>query len=81
MAKKKKAGFRGISDQVVKARTGKTSKQWYPILEKWGMKKKGHTLTAKHLRDKYGLSDWWAQCITIRFEWEKGLRTRVHRDT
>lgn len=76
----KKAGFREIGDEVVKARTGKSSEEWYLILDEWGMKEKGHTLTAKHLGEKYGLSDLWAQCITIRYEWERGLRTKVHKD-
>lgn len=80
MTGEKKAGFRAISDEVVKTRTGKSSQEWYSILDRWGMKEKGHTLTAKHLEDKYGLSPWWAQCITIRYEWERGLRTKAHRD-
>ena len=43
-------------------------------MDKYDLKKKGHTLAAKHLREKHGLSDWWAQAVTIRYEWEKGLR-------
>ncbi|MCH7760228.1 hypothetical protein IIA15_02345 [candidate division TA06 bacterium] len=38
------------------------------------MKEKGHTLTARYLGEKYGLSGWWAQAVTIRYEWERGLR-------
>jgi hypothetical protein len=76
----KKQGFAVIRDEVVKARTGKSSNEWYLILDRWGMKEKGHTLTAKHLSEKYGLSGWWAQCVTIRYEWARGLRTKVHRD-
>lgn len=79
MTAKKKTGTRRISDEVVKARTGKSSKRWYSILDKWGMKKKGHTLTARHLREKYRVSPWWAQVITIRYEWERGLRKKVQK--
>lgn len=79
MAMKRK-GFRGIREEVVAARTGKSSMAWYRILDRWGAANKGHTLTAKHLRQRYGLSDWWAQCVTIRYEWERGLRTKPHRD-
>ncbi len=67
-------GPRGISDEVVRARTGKGSDEWYRLLDEWGAADRGHTLTARHLAQEYGLSPWWAQCVTIRYEWEKGLR-------
>ena len=50
------------------------SKTLARILDKFGLKAKVHTQAAKFLRDKHGLSDWWAQAVTIRYEWEKGLR-------
>jgi len=71
---KKKAGSRRISDEAVRAKTGKGWVERFKILDKWDVKKMGHTLTAKHLREKYGLNPWWAQIVTIRYEWEKGLR-------
>ena len=70
----KKVGFRRISDEAVKAKTGKVWGEWFTILDTWGAKKKGHTQRAKHLREHYGLSPWWAQAVTIRYEWERGLR-------
>ena len=74
MAAKKKSVFRDMSDQAVRAKTGKGWKEWFKILDKWGMQEKGHTLTAKHLEQQYGLNSWWAQAVTIRYEWERGLR-------
>lgn len=71
---RKKAGFRRISDEAVRGKTGKGWEGWYRILDQWGVKEKGHTRTAKHLREGYGLSPWWAQAVTIRYEWERGLR-------
>ena len=73
-------GFRRIGDKAVRARTGKGWEEWISILDAWGMKEQGHTLTARHLQEKHGLSPWWAQAVTIRYEWERGLRTEVHRD-
>ncbi len=35
-------GFRGISEE----RTGRTSADWYRILDEWGAREKGHTLAA-----------------------------------
>lgn len=75
MTAQKNAGFRRFSEEVVLARTGKATDEWLSILDDWGMKEKGHTLTAKYLRDEYRLSPWWAQAVTIRYEWERGLRT------
>ena len=59
---------------MVRARTRKGSEEWNRILDKWGAGEKGHTLTAKHLTEEYGLSAWRAQCVAIRYEWERGLR-------
>ncbi len=74
------SGPRAISDEAVKAKTGKSSTEWYSILDAWGATQKGHTLTAKYLAERHGVSPWWAQTVTVRYEWERGLRTEVHRD-
>lgn len=55
-------------------RTGRWTEEWDGILDEWGAREKGHTLAAKHLREEYGLSPWWAQCVVIRWEHAKGLR-------
>ena len=70
----RKSVFQKMSDDAVCARTNKVWREWFAILDKYDLKKKGHTLAAKHLREKHGLSGWWAQAVTIRYEWEKGLR-------
>jgi hypothetical protein len=70
----KKVGFRRISDEAVEAKTGKVWEEWFTILDTWGAKEKVHTQIAKHLREHYGLGSWWAQAVTIRYEWERGLR-------
>jgi hypothetical protein len=72
----KKTIFQKISDDAVQAKTDKVWKDWFSILDKFGLKEKGHTQAAKFLRDKHGLSDWWAQAVTIRYEWERGLRRK-----
>ncbi len=45
--------IRGLDDGKTKAKTGKTLKQWYSILDKWDLKKNGRTQAVKHLREKY----------------------------
>lgn len=65
-----------ISDEVVHAKTGKSSAEWHSILDAWGSRRKGNTLAARHLTQSYGLSPRWAQKVTIRYEWGRDLRTR-----
>jgi hypothetical protein len=67
-------GPRGFRDEAIRAKTGKSSLEWYTILDTWGATTRGHTATAKHLRDLHGLSPWWAQAVTNRYEWERGVR-------
>jgi uncharacterized protein YndB with AHSA1/START domain len=68
------AGEQSISDQAVKARTGRTWRQWTSLLDRWGARKKGHPATARWLREHHGVSAWWAQAITVRYEQDRGLR-------
>ena len=60
----KKTGFRRISDEAVKAKTGKGWEEWFKILD----------ARVEQLREHHGLSPWWAQTVTIRYERERGLR-------
>ena len=69
-----------ISDDAVRAKTDRVWQAWFSILDKFGAKEKGHTQAAKFLREKHGLSDWWAQAVTIRYEWERGLRSKESAD-
>ena len=69
-----KAGFRKLSQEAVLKGTGKGWKHWFAVLDKWDVQKNGHTASAKYLLEKHGISAWWAQAVTIRYEWERGLR-------
>jgi hypothetical protein len=66
--------FRRISDDSVLRRTGKGWSEWLEVLDECGAAERGHTASARHLRDSYGVSPWWAQAITVRYEYERGLR-------
>lgn len=71
---KQAMGPRGFSEEAVRTKTGKSSLEWYAILDTWCATKKGHTASAKYLRDLHGVSPWWAQAVTNRYEWERGVR-------
>ena len=84
------AGFRRFKEEAVRARTGRSTEEGNTILDSWKAghvttspgrddasswaKAKGHTLAARFLLQEYGLSPWWAQAVTIRYEYERGLR-------
>ena len=59
-----------ISDEAVKKSTGKIWKEWFSILNKSGAKKMEHKDIAKLLSNKYGISGWWSQMVTVQYEQE-----------
>jgi len=70
-----KANFAKISDNKVQEKTGKNWKQWFKILDRLDVKSNGHRFAAMTLFNQHHLSPWWSQAVTIRYEWERGLRT------
>jgi hypothetical protein len=71
------SGPRGIKEETLVAKTGKSSEEWYALLDAWGAAVKGHPATARYLAEEHGLSGWWAQTITVRYEWTRGLRQEL----
>lgn len=67
-------GSRGVSEEVVQAKTGKSSAEWYRILDDFNPPGKNHYQMAKYLRVERGVDPWWAQSLTVRYEYERGLR-------
>jgi len=70
-----KTNFAKIGDEKVKERTGKSWKQWFTILDGLDIGTNGHRHVVMTLYHKHKLSSWWSQAVTIRYEWERGLRT------
>lgn len=71
---KKAKGFQKINDEIIKNRTGKSTKEWNKILDRFNVKVNWHRLAAKFLLNKYRLSPWWSQVVVIRYEYIRGLR-------
>lgn len=70
-------GSRAISDDRILDKTGKRSAEWDRILDDWGAVEKGHTAAARYLREEHGVDPWWAQSLTVRYEYARGLRTET----
>jgi uncharacterized protein YndB with AHSA1/START domain len=63
-----------MSDAAVNAKTGKTWKQWFAILDKAGAKKMSHQEIVKYLSAEQGVGPWWQQMVTVTYERARGMR-------
>jgi len=70
---------RSISEAAVTRATGHGWAHWLRLLDRWGAATKGHPATARYLHEEHGLSTWWAQTVTVRYEKERGLRVLHER--
>lgn len=73
----KPGGSRGISEETIQLKTGRSSEEWYALLDQWGATQKGHPAIARYLEQEHGVSAWWAQTLTVRYEYARGLRQQV----
>jgi uncharacterized protein YndB with AHSA1/START domain len=65
-----------MSDDAVKAKTGKTWNDWFKILDAAGAKKMSHQEIAGHLGQKRGVAAWWQQMVAVTYEQARGLREK-----
>ncbi len=68
----------GISDEAVRAKTGKTWPEWIAALDKAGAASMDHPAIAKYLYRELGVPDWWSQMVTVGYEQARGRR-QVHQ--
>jgi hypothetical protein len=68
------AALAGMSDEAVAARTGCTWERWVRTLDHHGAAAWPHREIARYVSEKYKLSSWWAQSVTVGYERIKGLR-------
>ena len=63
-----------LTDDAVRAKTGKTWDEWCKILDRAGGLMMDHQERALWLREQSGLSNWWGQMIAVGYENERGIR-------
>src|SRR5918994_2103604 len=73
------AALAGISDDAIAAKTGRTWRQWMRVLDADDAAAMRHRDIAALVHQKHGISDWWAQTVTVGYERIKGLRDRGQR--
>jgi uncharacterized protein YndB with AHSA1/START domain len=65
-----------MSDDAVKAKTGKVWKEWFTIIDRAGGKKMNHQEIAKFLHTDHDVGPWWTQMVTVSYERSRGLRDK-----
>ncbi|MBV9419688.1 MAG: hypothetical protein JO348_07935 [Alphaproteobacteria bacterium] len=75
----KGAGAPSISDEKVKAATGRNWMGWFVILNRANANARPHKEVATLLKEKYGVPPWWSQMITVEYERARGGRALNER--
>jgi len=73
------AKLAGMSDTTVEAKTGCTWERWVEFLDHFGAAELPHREIAALVHEKWKLSGWWSQTVTVGYERIKGLRERGQR--
>ncbi|NIJ04906.1 hypothetical protein [Frigoribacterium faeni] len=63
-----------ISDARLASGTGRSSEQWFALLDGADATRLSHTQIARILVDEHEVPGWWAQSITVRYEQARGMR-------
>lgn len=74
MATKRQAAKPIMTDDAIKARTGKGWDQWFAALDKAGASKLDHRGITAILNGKMKVGPWWGQMIAVSYERARGLR-------
>ena len=70
------AKLAGMSDAVVKAKTGCDWTSWVKSLDHHGAAEMSHTEIAAMVKKKWKVGPWWGQMVTVGYERIRGLRAR-----
>ena len=65
-----------ISDDAVKAKTGKIWREWFSLLDKAGARTLDHKGIVAILSEQYSVGPWWQQMVTVEYERARGLREK-----
>jgi hypothetical protein len=70
------ASIAGMSDDVLKEKTGCTWERWVFALDHARAYELSHREIAKLVKERYDTPSWWTQMVTVGYERIKGLRAR-----
>ena len=78
-AKSDYAAIAGMTDEVIKEKTGCTWERWVYALDRHHADEMSHKEIAALVNAKYKVGPWWGQMVTVGYERIKGLRLRGQR--
>jgi uncharacterized protein YndB with AHSA1/START domain len=61
-----------FTDANAREKTGKTSKQWFALLDDFGGIDKGRRDLVNHMHSAHKLDEWWATTLVVEYERAKG---------
>lgn len=73
------AAVAGMSNDKVRAKTGRDWAGWTHTLDEAGAADLEHGAIARIVHERFEVGDWWAQTVTVGYERIKGLRERGQR--
>ena len=73
------AALAGMSDSVIKEKTGCNWERWVKSLDYHGAATMTHGEIAALVKKTYKVGDWWSQTVTVGYERIKGLRAKGQR--
>ena len=65
-----------MSDEAVRAKTGKNWPEWFSILDRADALDMDHRQIASYLKTRHGVADWWCQMVAVGYEQSRGLREK-----
>jgi hypothetical protein len=68
-----------MTDEAVRAGTGRTWPEWFAILDKAGAKKWDHKKITGYLREDQEVGPWWTQMVAVGYEHGRGLRQKFQK--
>ncbi len=73
------AALAGMSDAAVKKATGCPWKRWVGALDALGAASLSHPEIARLVAERFKVSGWWSQSVTVGYERIRGLRDKGQR--
>jgi hypothetical protein len=65
-----------VSDEAVRAATGKGWDEWFSVLDAAGGRELTHQQIVAYLREQHGVGPWWQQGVTNTYEQYIGRRSK-----
>jgi len=69
----------GMRSETVKAKTGRTWREWLRTLDASGAASKTHREIAGYVHTEHDVTEWWSQSVTVGYERIRGLREKGQR--